>query len=136
MGNIKVAIDYIKERKLNEAQALEVLKQSTTLDQNEKNLVYVYCFPRPLPDYGLPDRVQDFRIKAGIGENGDDREIALLLEACQTEQYGRFMKHIMHAFENPENVHPIEGTGTDTFHQTLAGIISVLEVLIVVQLSV
>jgi hypothetical protein len=113
MGNIKAAIEYLKTNKIDAKEAINVLAQSR-LDQNEKNLVYCYCYPRPLPDYGLPDRIQEYRASHMIGENGNDSEIAFLLEACQTEQYGRFMKHIMHAFENPEIVHPIEGERTDT----------------------
>ena len=88
--------------------------QGTTLSPVEKNVVYFYCFPRPLADYGLPPRIQEYRATHGIGDRGDSSEVIFLAEACQTEQYGRFMKHLMHAFGNPENVHPISGTDTDT----------------------
>lgn len=115
MGNIKAAIEYLKKNCINEVDAVGVLAKSNTLSQDERRLVYCYCYPRPLPDYGLPDRVMEFRAKAGsMLEIGDDSEIALILEACQTEQYGRFMKHIMHAFGNPDNIHPIAGNDTDT----------------------
>ena len=118
MGNIKAAIEYLKTNKIDAKEAINVLSQSR-LDQSEKNLVYCYCYPRPLPDYGLPDRIQEYRASHMIGENGNDSEVAFLLEACQTEQYGRFMKHIMHAFGDASNVHPvqgytIEGKETDT----------------------
>jgi len=114
MGNIKGAIEYLKEHRLNEYEAIEILKQSNTLSQGERRLVYCYCFPRPLPDYGLPDRIKEHRAKIGALDIGDDSEVALILEACQTEQYGRFMKHIMHAFGDVDNVHPVAGGGTDT----------------------
>ena len=109
MGNIKAAIEYIKSNNLDEKGAISVLGRSNTLSQDEKNLVFLYCFPRPLPDYGLPDRIREHRVKSGIGENGNDSELAFILEACQTEQYGRFMKHIMHAFGDAANVHPVQG---------------------------
>ena len=105
---IKRSVDYIKSRNLNSTEAIEYL-QNVPLNSDEKNVVYFYCFPRPLADYGLPPRIQDYRTKHGVSSLGNECEIAFLVEACQTEQYGRFMKHLMHAFGDPENVHPVSG---------------------------
>ena len=109
---IKKAIELIKDRNLNSTGAIELLKL-TSLTSTEKNVVYFYCFPRPLEDYGLPPRIQNHRLSTGA-IYGDESEIALIVEACRTEQYGRFMKHLMHAFGNPENIHPVAGNETDT----------------------
>jgi len=110
---IKKSVEYIKSKKLDSKRAIEYL-QNVPLTSDEKNVVYFYCFPRPLADYGLPPRIQEYRRPRGVGSNGDECEVAFVLEACKTEQYGRFMKHLMHAFGNPENVHPVAGTEIDT----------------------
>jgi len=110
--DIKRFIKLVKDQNLDSVGAIELLKTSS-LTPIEKNIVYFYCFPRPLEDYGLPPRVQKHRLATGA-VYGDETELPLIVEACRTEQYGRFMKHLMHAFGNPENIHPVAGNETDT----------------------
>lgn len=111
--NIKPYIEYLVKEKIKEEEALKLLKSETKLDSNEKNLIYRYCYPRQLLDRELPTRISAYRSQSG-NINGvkvpDSGEITLLIEASKTEQYGRFMKHLMHAFENPQNIFPLTGT--------------------------
>lgn len=111
MENIKKWVKLFKENGIPKDEAVTRLKIASDLHPLEKNVIYMYCYPRPLPDYGLPPRIQEHRLASGVGAYGDPTEIAFILEACQTEQYGRFMKHIMHAFGDPELVFPIAGEG-------------------------
>lgn len=113
MTDIRPFIKYLKENKISSSEALELLKGNKTLDNSEKNLIYAYCYPRQLKDYELPKRIQAYRNSRGTGINGlqdDPQEVILIVEACQTEQYGRFMKHLMHAFGNPDKLYPVAGT--------------------------
>ena len=113
MTDIRPFIKYLKENQIPEQKALELLKENKVLENSEKNLIYAYCYPRPLEDYGLPPRIQQYRIKRQTFPDGlstDPQEIALIIEASQTEQYGRFIKHIMHAFGDPEKIFPVAGS--------------------------
>lgn len=117
MTDIKPFIKYLKENKISEQEALVLLRDNKVLENSEKNLIYAYCYPRPLEDYGLPPRIQQYRTKRGTlpdGTIGDPQEVIMIIEASQTEQYGRFIKHIMHAFGNPEKIFPVAGAGEDT----------------------
>ena len=111
---IKKSIKFIKENSLDNVNSIKYLQSQVLLDKIEKNIVYTYCFPRPLEDYGLPIRIQEHRWNKVSPANGDESEVARILEATQTEQYGRFMKHIMHAFKDPSKVHPVAGSGRDS----------------------
>lgn len=111
INEIKFYIEYLKGKDVSEV--LRVLKTSTDIGVNEKNLIYLYLFPRPLLDMELPGRIMDER---GPGKEvgslvPDLRETAILLEAYQTEQYRRFMKHLLHSYLDPENIFPILGNG-------------------------
>lgn len=122
MEDIKQYIDYLKANKISDSEAKKLLADNKTLDSNTKNLIYMYCYPRQLKDYGLPERIQQYRkscLSGESGKKGDPVETILLVEACQTEQYGRFMKHLMHAFGNSDNVSPIAGSDSD--HCCLCG---------------
>lgn len=126
MTDFKVFIDYLKLNKIESDAAKELLKNSNKLTGEEKNLIFAYCYPRQLLDRELPNRVKEFRTARGIPEkgtiykSGDDLgEITLLLEACKTEQYGRFMKHLMHAFCDPEKIYPV--SDSETFNCCICG---------------
>jgi hypothetical protein len=117
MTDIRPFIKYLKESKVSEQEALKLLKENKTLENSEKNLIYAYCYPRPLGDYGLPPRIQQYRTNHGTlpnGLSGDPQEVIMIVEASQTEQYGRFIKHVMHAFGKPEKLYPVAGVGEDT----------------------
>lgn len=114
MTNFKPFIDYLKQNEISSEEAKKILSGSNKLTSEEKNLVYAYCYPRQLTDRELPSRVMQFRSSQGIPGKGtlytsgsDLGEITLLLEACKTEQYGRFMQHLMHAFCDPEKIYPV-----------------------------
>lgn len=117
MIDIKPFIKYLKENNITKEQALVLLRDNKTLDSSEKNLIYAYCYPRQLRDYELPSRIQQYRINKLTGPDGkfdDPQEVIMIVEACQTEQYGRFMKHLMHAFGNPEKIFPVAGESEET----------------------
>lgn len=104
-------IDVLKNKSSHEV--IEYLKNESSLGVNEKNLVYLYLFPRPLLDMELPKRIIDSRLSQGNSGVGfleyNLIEIALLVEAYKTKQYERFMRHLFHTFTVPENISPING---------------------------
>ncbi len=105
---IKPFIDYIKSNNISKDDALKLLKDETNLSRDEKNLVFTYCFPRQLLDRELPLRIKALREKYGYSHlKVDNSEIALLIEAGQTEQYRRYIKHLMYSFGDPSNIHPV-----------------------------
>ena len=117
MIDIKPFIKYLKENNISQSEALGLLRGNTTLSGPEKNLIYAYCYPRPLRDYELPSRIQSYRASNNIDSCGgpdDTQEVILLVEACQTEQYCRFMKHLMHAFGNPDKLFPVAGNDEES----------------------
>lgn len=112
--NINILKNYIKNLEgKSQKEVIEALKNSTDLTDVEKNLIYIYFFPRPLLDRELPNRIMNARKKAG-NERGwmevNEGEISLLVEAYKTSQYGRFMRHLLHAYLNPDIIHPVSGT--------------------------
>lgn len=114
---IKPFIDYLIQERTEKTTAKELLEQEPTLTQDEKRLIYMYCYPRPLQDRELPDRVMRARKKRGPNaRNGflepDDLETSLIIEAGKTSQYERFIKHLMHSYSSPQNVCQISGTDT------------------------
>ncbi len=117
MTDIRPFINYLKENNISQTEALELLKNNKVLDNSEKNLIYAYCYPRPLGDYELPSRVKAYRDSRMTGPDGkadDPQEVILLVEACQTDQYRRFMKHLMHAFGNPDKLFPVAGSDEES----------------------
>ena len=111
---VKRFINYFYSSSLNREDAIELLKNDNTLDQDEKRLVLSYCYPRQLGDKELPARVLRSRKNRGPqARNGflvpDLIEADLIIEAGKTLQYERFIKHIMHAFSNPSQISPISG---------------------------
>ncbi len=111
--DINILKKYIKDLEgKDQSEVIEALKASP-LSQAERNLVFIYFFPRPLLDRELPSRVINARKKAG-NERGwieiNEGEVSLLVEAYKTSQYGRFMRHLLHSFLDPSMIHPVSGT--------------------------
>ena len=113
--------EYLKNciknlEKINDThQIIEILRKDDKLEIEEKNLIYLYLYPRPLLDMELPRRIMESRKTSGNNGNGYLQtnlvEVALLIEAYRTEQYKRVIKHLLHTFTVPENIHPISGNG-------------------------
>ena len=110
MKPFKFYIDKLKNCEVHEA--INLLRVEPDLSIEEKNLIYLYLFPRPLLDKQLPERVQANRgnqyqgyLQPNLGEVG------LFIEAYRTEQYKRFMKHLFHSFIDPMQLFPIAGNG-------------------------
>ena len=106
---MKTVINYIANLKGKDSnEVLNILSKEPNLSPEDKNLVYLYLFPRPLKDRELPFRImgvrKDPKGKAEVSQN----EVALILEAGKTEQYGRFIKHLFYSFKDPNNIFPIE----------------------------
>ena len=113
MKDVKPYIDYLKETGTKKEDALKLLQGDKDLSDFEKNLIYVFCFPRPLLDMEFPKRIHDLRSKRGsmMGYlNPDEKETLLIIEAGMTDQYGRYIKHMMYSFAtDPEKVFPVIG---------------------------
>lgn len=125
-GRLKPFIDYLLESEIPGDKALEMLKKEPKLTGIEKNIIYAYCYPRPLGDMELVKRIQEYRAKTG-GRNIDDvKEAILILEAARTHQYERFIKHVMISFvqdpgkvinvDEPERVCSICGDKLNEIH--------------------
>lgn len=102
----------------SEQEVLSILS-STSLDPIDKNLVYLYLYPRPLMDKELPSRIIATRPNPDGSLTPSPIESVLILEASRTPQYGRFIKHLFHAYLDPGTIHPIEGS--DIVHCCLCG---------------
>ena len=112
---IKPYIDYLLQEHVDNETAKNLLSQEDALCIDEKRFVYMYCYPRPLGDRELPARIRSSRKKRGPNARSgflqpDDLETSLIIEAGRTLQYGRFIKHLMHAYSDPQKVCQISGT--------------------------
>lgn len=104
-------IDYIKSNNITKESALQLLKDDETLSPQRKNLIFAYCFPRQLLDREFPTRLKQYRDKSGYsGLNLDPSEVILIVEAGQTEQYKRYIKHLMYSFGDPHKISPVKST--------------------------
>lgn len=111
---LKNALNYLSNK--NSDAVIEFLTREDKLNNDEKNLLYFYLFPRKLLDRELPNRIIEYRKFCNM-TNGflipNTGETALLIEAYKTEQYYRFMRHLMHSFiRSEDNVSPIKGNTT------------------------
>lgn len=108
---IKPFIEYLKNNHISKDDTLKLLREESNLSNDEKNLIFAYCFPRQLLDRELPIRIKAYREKSGYSHlNIDPHETALIIEAGQTEQYKRYIKHLMHSFDNPSKVHSVSNS--------------------------
>lgn len=99
--DFKPFIEFIKNSGATKEETLKLLKEETSLTPEEKNLIFLYCFPRPLADGELTKRIQSYRQKNNIVSLSlapDYNETGLIIEAAKTEQYSRFIKHLMYSF--------------------------------------
>ena len=117
MKDLKPYVDYLLLSGIKKEEGLNLLKSDNTLTGNEKNAIYCYCYPRQLLDRELPVRIQAHRKKLGLPERGTliptYGESILIVEAFRTEQYGRFIRHLIHSFSDPNTIFPIEGEKED-----------------------
>jgi len=110
LENTREYIDYVFRSNFTEQQTLEeLMKVKEKFTNDEKNFIFRYCFPRPLLDRQLMARVADLHRQRGDINNigvlyPNAQDITLILEAGRTEQYGRFIKHLMHAFCSDEEL--------------------------------
>lgn len=115
--NVKEYVDYLIANKIGKEEGGSLIGSCSKLSREEKNLIYAYVYPRVLGDRELPSRVQAFRAASGIPLLGtlqpSTSEATLIVEAFRTEQYGKFIRHLIHAFSDPTKVFPLEGRETD-----------------------
>lgn len=81
-----------------------VLKNGTSIDltEDEKTFVGNYLHPEPLLDYELPSVVSNYQRK--IVDDIDPGFLSILVRALKTRQYGKFIRHLMWSFLNPESI--------------------------------
>lgn len=113
MERIKHYIDLLSKKRPKKDQVLKYLAEAAELDDERRNLIYFYFFPRNLLDMELPSRLMTYR-----GENNKNGylepnlvETGLLLEAYRTPQYNRYMRHLLHSYHDPSLVFPLAGHG-------------------------
>lgn len=109
--NLSDYAKYLIESKIPEKDGINLITSDKKLTADEKFLLEKYCYPKSLLDRELPSRVQKF-----LKDNADiDLKIpnvrfaSLFVEAFKTEQYGRFMRHLIYSFLNSDNVSPLSG---------------------------
>lgn len=105
-------INYINSFKEQSSESvLNSLRNISDLTREEKNLIYFYLFPRPLLDKELVSRFSQLRGSNKTGKLEPDlNECTLIIEASQTAQYGRFIKHLCHSYSKPDTIFPVEGS--------------------------
>jgi hypothetical protein len=118
MAELKVFTDYLLKNGVDQDKGRELIGGSQKIGDLEKLLVYSYCYPRKIGDYELPKIIMNYRKTHGIDLKGvltkNPEEACLLVEAYRSLQYGRFMRHLMHAFiEKPETINTVAGEGED-----------------------
>lgn len=110
LENLKPYIDYLISEKIPVEQGKNLISSCTKLDTISKNFIYLFCYPRPLLDKELPSRINN--------TNDFNKKVLLLCEACRTEQYGRYIKHLFHAFldnDGKNTIKIIEDLDKDDF---------------------
>ena len=101
MSKLKEIVDVIKRNNFGPDETKEFLAKINQLSREDKNLIYLYLFPRTLLDRELPNRIQAYKEKKMTADFSLDKtEAALLIEAYRTPQYHRFMLHLYHSFGN------------------------------------
>lgn len=118
MANLKIFTDYLLKAKIDQGKGDELIYSSNKIGDLEKLLIHSYCYPRKIGDYELPKIISEYRETHGIDPKGllikNPEEACILVEAYRSLQYGRFMRHLMHAFiEKPELISSVEGEGSD-----------------------
>lgn len=117
MTDFKKFIDYLENNNISKEETLRLLTECNKLTSDEKNLIFLYRYPRNLMDKELPSRIIAYRQSIGLPSQGvlvpHLGETALLIEALRTPQYERFMKHLFIAFCDPAKVSPVSGQEID-----------------------
>lgn len=107
-------LEKIKELKGKEkSEVYSLLMGESSIDNQEKWLIYSYLHPRIILDKQLPGIIQEYR-KGYNSMSGflfpDLGETSIIIEAYRTQQYGRFIRHLIHSFvKNPDKVSPLAG---------------------------
>ena len=118
MDKLKVFTDYLLKNGVDQDKGRTLIEGSQKIGDLEKLLIYSYCYPRKIGDYELPEIIMNYRKTHEIDLKGvltkNPEEACLLVEAYRSLQYGRFMRHLMHAFiEKPETINTVAGEGED-----------------------
>lgn len=119
MADLKIFTDYLLKNNIDSDRGRELIQNSQKIEgEIDKLLIYSYCYPRKIGDYELPSIISEYRETHGIDPKGllikNPEEACILVEAYRSLQYGRFMRHLMHAFiEKPEIISSVAGEGED-----------------------
>lgn len=118
MADYKKHINYLLDEHVSKEDSIKYLKSQGDLNDEDRLLIYSYCYPRHLLDRELPNHIQYLRKSQGNNGMGwlkpFHREASILVEAYRGIQYGRFMRHLMHAFlEDQEKLGSCSGEGED-----------------------
>jgi len=109
--------NYLIKTGVSPTDGYKYLASDNYLSLEQKKLIYAYCYPRHLLDRELPNHVKNYLNQCGNSGKGwltpDHGESCLFVEAFRSKQYGRFMKHLMHAFLDPDKVNACGGTGEE-----------------------
>jgi hypothetical protein len=118
MENLKKFSDYLLKGGIDRETGIKLLRETDKLNPEDKLLIYSYCYPRRILDYELPKHIQYYRQSkgnSGIGWLQENLgESCILVEAYRDTQYGRFMRHLMHAFLDLEKLSSCSGEGETT----------------------
>ena len=106
-SDLRSCIEFLRGKSAEEV--MKYLSESG-LNTDNKNLIYTFLFPRPLADKELPTRIMSTRANPDGKLELSPIESILILEASQTAQYGRFIKHLFYSYSDPSVIHPIEGS--------------------------
>lgn len=107
MENLRSYIQFLEGK--TKADVLSFLTNASDLSRDQKNLIHRYLFPRPLADKELITRIQGVRLNPSGSLVPNVYESILIVEASRTAQYKRFIKHLVHSYQDISIIHPISG---------------------------
>lgn len=96
----------------SQKEVIQDLQEDYTIGENERNAVFVYLFPPTLLDRQIGQKILSNRAKTKNIKGWlepEDSELVILLWGWRSQQYNRFMRHLLHSFLDPELVFPLTG---------------------------
>lgn len=114
---IKTCIDQLREKNRSKEDVKRYLSSSDQFNDPSKKIIFDDLFPPIIPDKELPTLIVKNREAEGkkplFNFSGFlvpvESEIAILYSAFKSEQYQRFMLHLLHSFTSDKKVYPIGG---------------------------
>lgn len=108
LESIKICIDQMRGK--NKEDVKRFLESSDQFDNPSKNIIFTELFPPIISDMELPGLIHQNRKTNFRGWlTPEESEVAILYSAFKSEQYQRFILHLLHSFTSDKKVYPVGG---------------------------